>query len=357
MQIRNSFVVIFFPILIFAQEINTENDSISNTIEDIYIEKHNTQLNIKFDITNNQFNYFIPFDGEKATLETNLNLSIGFVFSYKFVSIRLGIRPDLSDSNKENKGETDFFKFKVRLLFDKWTHSFEYNYARGFYIENTEDFSLNTANFHIQFPNLTTNILIGSSHYNFNDNYSVKAIESNTEIQLKSAGTFKLGVNYSFYNITGTNKIKNESGEIINRTTYNEFSGFNTILNGGYHYTYVFHSYWFANARIYPGIGFDYYKTTFNTENRSENQNDAKILFTLSSGFSAGYNGQKYYFGVEYNYNVNSEKFDNKNFNLQPIKINFHVFLGYRFKAPKEVTRSIDRIEEKIPILKGDDEN
>jgi len=357
MHIKISFVVIFFPVLIFAQEINTENDSVSNTVEDIYIEKHNEQLNIKFDITNDQVKYFVPFEGEKATIKTNLNASLGFVFSYKFVSVRLGIRPGLSKSEKEEKGETDFFRIKVKLLFNKWTHRFEYNYTRGFYIENTKDFSLNTTNFHIQFPNLTTNILTGSSHYSFNDNYSVKAIESNTEIQLKSAGTIVLGINYSYYDISGTDVIKNDNGDVINRAEYSEFNGINAIINGGYHYTFVFYNYWFVNASIDPGIGFDFFTTSIHSENNSENKNDAKAFFALNSSFSAGYNKQKYYFGVGYNYSVNNEKFDDNTFNLQPIKNNFHVYIGYRFKAPKIVAKPIDLIEEKIPVLKKNDDD
>ena len=343
--------------MIFAQEIERNNDSISNTIENPYIEDHSEQLNIKFDVTNDQARYFIPFDGDKATIKTNLNTSLGFVFSYKFVSVRLGIRPNLSDSKKENKGETDFFRIKVKLLFDNWTHRFEYNYTRGFYIDNTDDFGLTetSSNFHVQFPNLTTNIISGSTHYNFNDNYSVKAVESNTEIQLKSVGTFILGVNYAFYDVGGTNVVKYENGDIENKLSYNEYNGFSTIINGGYHYTFVLHSYWYANLRVNPGVGFDFYKTTYHSENNSEKESNNEMFFALSSGVSAGYNGQKYYFGIEYNYAVNSEKFNDDNINLQPIKNSFHLFIGYRFKAPKQVRKPVDYIEKKVPILKDDD--
>ena len=342
--------------MIFAQETKKEKDSVSNTIDNLYIEDHNNQLNIKFDVTNDQVRYFMPYEGDKATLKTNLNASLGFVFSYKFLSVRLGVRPGLSDSKKENKGETDFFRIKVKLLFDNWTHRFEYNYTRGFYIDNTEEFELNgtNPNFHIQFPNLTTNILAGSTHYNFNDNYSVKAVESNTEIQLKSAGTFILGINYSFYDVAGTDKVKNENGEIINKTEYKEYNGFSTIFNGGYHYTFVIHNFWYINMRADPGIGLDSYKTTFYSEDSSENKNNNEVFFALGSGISTGYNGQKYYFGIEYNYAVNSEKFNDDDINLQPIKNSFHFFIGYRFKAPKQVRKPVEYIENKVPLLKDD---
>ena len=48
MNYRISYLIILFPVLIFAQEIKKEKDSISNAIKNLYIEDHNNQLNIKF---------------------------------------------------------------------------------------------------------------------------------------------------------------------------------------------------------------------------------------------------------------------------------------------------------------------
>jgi len=352
-------LILFLPILIFSQENNVEeNDSISNTNNNTFIEDHSEQLNIKFDVTNDQLSYYIPFEEDKATIKTNLNVSLGFVFSYKFLSVRLGVRPGLSDSNKENKGETDFFRIKVKLLFDKWTHRFEYNYTRGFYIENTDDFGVfdtSSSNYHVQFPYLTTNIISGSTHYNFNDNYSVKAVESNTEIQLKSVGTFLLGVSYSFYDLAGTDSIKDENGDILTKTSYNEYAGFSATLNGGYYYTFILKSYWYVNLRVNPGIAFNFYDTTYYSENSSEKKSNTEVFIALNTGVTAGYNGKKYYFGAEFNYNGNTEKFNDDKVNLIPIKNNFHIFIGYRFKAPKQVTKPVDYIEKKMPILKDGD--
>ncbi len=346
-------LVLLNTIFVYSQN-NIGNDSISTDTNNLFIEDHNKQLNIKFDVTNDQVKYFMPYEDEKATIKTNLNPSLGFVLSYKFLSVRLGIRPGLSDSKKENKGETDFFRIRLKFLFDKWTHRIEYNYTRGFYIDNTDDFGLYDSDYHIQFPNLTTNIISGSSHYKFNENYSVKAVESNTEIQLKSAGTFLVGLNYAFYDVAGTNKVKFENEDVINKTTYSEYNGFSAIVNGGYHYTFVLHNNWYVNIRANPGIGFEFYETSFYSENSVEKKKNNDIFFALSTGIAAGYNGKKYYFGVEYNYSVNSEKFSDDSINLQPIKNNFHIFIGYRFKAPKQVSKPIDLIEDKVPILKDD---
>ena len=43
--------------------------------------------------------------------------------------------------------------------------------------------------------------------------------------------------------------------------------------------------------------------------------------------------------------------------NLQASKTIFQVFVGYRFKAPKQVSKPLDYIEDKVPILKKENNN
>jgi len=346
--------ILFLPLLVYSQKEDTKTDSFSSL--NPFIKDYSNQLNIKLDITNERVSYFIPYENDKAEIRTNLNVSYGIVFSYRFLSVRLGIRPKLSESELENKGKTDRFRLRVKLLFDKWTHRLEYNYTRGFYLENTSAFEneIDNSSFKIQFPYFTTNILSGSSYYKFNANYSVKAIESNTEIQLKSAGTFLVGIDYALYFVKGTDAVKLENQGIIIRDSYNEYSGFSPIFNAGYHYTFVLHKYWYTNVYANPGVGLDFYNTkSFNT-NGYTNSNNTSLFFTFKTGISAGYNGKHIYFGGDYNYHSNSEKFDDDDITLQPIRNNFHLFFGYRFKAPKQVRQPVEFIENKVPILKKD---
>jgi hypothetical protein len=345
---------LLLPLLVYSQNEDIKTDSLSSL--NPFIQDHSNQLNIKLDVTNEQINYFMPYDGTKAEIRSNLTVSYGIVFSYRFLSVRLGIRPKLSESELENKGKTDRFRLRVKLLFDKWTHRLGYNYTRGFFIENTSEFNneIENPNFKIQFPYLTTNILSGSSHYKFNDNYSVKAIESNTEIQLKSAGTFLAGIDYALYFLKGADDVKLEDQVITNRDLYSEYSGFSPIFNAGYHYTFVIHKYWYANAYANPGLGIDFYNTKFYNNNESTSSASTTMFLTFKTGISAGYNGEQIYYGGEYNYGINSEKYDIDDAVLQPIKNSFHLFFGYRFKAPKQLRKPVEYIENKVPVLKKD---
>jgi hypothetical protein len=322
-----------------------------------FIEKYHQQLNINFEVSNERNNYFVPLEDGQAKVKSNLNIRYAFVFSYKFLSVRLGFRPPVSDEEKQNKGDSKSFRLRVKLLFDKWSHQLEYNRNEGYYVGNSDDFNFNTENenFHIQLPNLTTNIFQGVSLYKFNDNFSVRAVESQTEIQIKSAGTFMPGLVYKYYNIKGTQEIKIAPGETINRENYNEVFGFDFTANAGYYYTFVFHKYLFAHTYVNPGIGIDFYNSSSYSQAGTDNINGTDVFFVFNTGASIGYNGKKIFAGAAYDYTYASEKFHSNGIQIQPSKDQFHVYLGYRFRAPKQVRKPIEKIENIVPILKEDE--
>lgn len=339
--------------ILYAQDV--AKDTIDDDDTNIYIEDYRKRFNVKFDVSNDVISYRFPQEQVELKIKPNLNIKYAFVLSYKFASIRLGIRPRVSEEDKKNKGDSKSFRILFKLLFDNWSHYFEYNYDKGYYIENTEDFvsdiSISSSDFRIQFPNLNTNIFSGSTTYRFNKNYSVRAIESQTEIQIKSAGSFMPGILYSFYSIKGTDKILFPEDNVIIRENYNDINGFNAILNAGYYYTFVFHKNWFANANLNPGLGMDFYKTTKHSPDGINENNYNDFFYSLQSGVGLGYNGSKFFFGANYANRISSEKSNADKIQLQVSKNSFHIYLGYRFKAPKSVQKSVDLIEEKIPIL------
>lgn len=348
------YIILFLSItpILRAQD-DIKKDSVESNSKKFYIEDHKKQFNVKFDVSNDVISYKMPQEEVELNIKPNLYLKYAFVLSYKFASITLGIRPRISDESKKNKGESSSFRIHFKLLFDYWSHNFEYIHNEGYYIVNTEDFTpeIPKSDFRIQFPNLTTDIFTGSSLYKFNENYSVRAIESQTEIQIKSAGSFMPGITYSYYSLRGTDKILLSEDNITVRENYSDIKGFNFNLNVGYYYTFVYRTHWFANAYLTPGFVIDFYKTTNHTpmEISSKSLND--VSFNLSSGIGAGYNGDKIFFGANYAKRVSSEKFDENSIQLQIFKNSFHIYLGYRFRAPKPVRKSVDLIEEKVPIL------
>ncbi len=351
MKFNSILLLLLFTTPTIAQKNDVIKDSLPKNKTNLYIEDHKKQLNIKFDISNDVENYHMSFDANSVNIAPNQNIRYALDFNYKFASVRLGIRAPISNSQKEDKGDTYVFRFKIKLLFDKWSHQFEYNYVRGYYIKNSENLFKNDFKNHIQFPRLKTYIFSGSTAYKFNNKFSLRAISSQTEIQVKSVGSFMPSVNYWIYNITGTHKFINTNGELIERENYNNFKGFTTVLNMGYYYTFVYKKYWYAHAYISPGAGIDFYQVKAHYQDRIYINNFNNLVLSLQSGVALGYNSKKYYFGLVYNNSSTNKKNYTDEFHFNTSRNVFHVFLGYRFKAPKLVKRPIDQIQEMVPIL------
>ena len=353
--------ILFFcsPFFLLAQEYSSVFDSIAKSEQNEYILKYHKQLNIKFDISNDVNNYYIPYEGTSANFVPNINIRYGLDFSYKFVSIRLGIRPKVSDKSKEDKGESDNFRMKIKFLFNSWSHLLEYNLIKGYYVKNSDAIldldDLESG--YVQFPDLKTNIISGTSAYKFNKNYSVRAIQSQTEIQIKSAGTFMPSIDYWFYQIDGLKKTIYPNGEIVLRENYNAFQGVNLILNAGYYYTYVYKKNWYASAYAIPGLGMDFYEETRYFQDSSSDRNISEIVLSFQTGVAIGYSSDRYFFGLAGGNRTTNEKFSTEEIQFHTSKNTFHIFLGYRFKAPKTISKPIDTIEKKVPLLNIENSN
>ena len=144
-----------------------------------------------------------------------------------------------------------------------------------------------------------------------------------------------------------------KDGEEVKRTSYIESSGFDAIVNLGYYYTFVYKK-WYANVFAISGIGVDFNKTTSYTPSGSTKQNYQDLVLSLNGGVGLGFNGEKIFYGAAITERYTDEKYNENKIQFNTSKNSFFVFFGYRFKAPKQIAKPIDDLEEKIPILKKD---
>ena len=358
------FLTMFFYLsLLFSQEEKVVMDTLQNskvdTLQlserDLFIGDYSNRLNIKFEVSNEVKDYLFPINDNTAFLAPNIGIRYALVFSYRFLSVRIGIRSNPSKENQESKGETDLFQFKIKLLFDYWSHRFEYSRTEGYYVDNSDDIfdPIADGDNYIQFPDLTTKVFSGVTAYKFNPNYSIKATENQTEIQLKSAGSFIPSVDYWIYKFDGADNFLDGEGNLQTRDLYRDFLGFNVVLNAGYYYNFVLKK-WYANIFAAPGAGIDIYKETINTPSGSNDENRTDFVFSIQSGVGIGYNSDKYFFGANYLNRYTDEKNQDAGLQIQTIKNSFFVFFGYRFRAPKAISKPVKYIERKVPVLDHD---
>lgn len=335
-----------------AQEQEIKKDQPADSVYNAYIIDYKKRFNVKLEVSNDIATYDIVNDDLELALKPNLNLRYAVVFSYKFLSVRLGIRPKISDEQKEEKGGSDTFRLRFQLLFDNWNHVLQYGIDKGYYISNTADFIDTDSKIRLQFPEMSSNVLFGASSYKFNKNYSMRAFQSQTEIQIKSAGSFMPGISYNFYSLTGTGVVKDLNGDRILRDFYNEYQGMNFALMAGYYYTFVLKKHWFINAYGVPSAGIDLYNVNLYDPQGQTKRSFSDFFLALNYGFGGGYNGDKFFFGTEFKRRLTNEKFNSNKIRITPMQNEFSVYFGYRFKAPKTISKPVDMIEDKVPILK-----
>ena len=82
--------------MLYGQDQESISDSLSVGTINEFIEDHKTQLNVKLEVSNDINAFSIYDDKNELILKPNLNLRYGVVFSYKFLSVRLGLRPRIS---------------------------------------------------------------------------------------------------------------------------------------------------------------------------------------------------------------------------------------------------------------------
>ncbi len=223
-------ITLLLPLALLAQETEEFKDSISDSPQNEFIIDYKKRFNVKLELGNDVSSFDVFDDDIEINLKPNLNLRYAVVLSYKFLSVRIGIRPKISDEKKEERGDSNTFRLRFKLLFDKWNYAFEYNSDEGYYVTNTSDFTDQQNANYIQFPDLKSHTFFATASYKFNENYSLRAIESQTEIQTKSAGSFMPGVSFVYYSIAGTQRVKDVDGSILERDHYNEYNGVNVSL-------------------------------------------------------------------------------------------------------------------------------
>ena len=99
--------------------------------------------------------------------------------------------PTLFGNDDTSKGETTTRSFSKALNFDKWSFSFDYNRYKGHYLANSATGAPIPSNQdYVLFPNfIATNTRLDIA-YLTNSIFSLKALTSLTERQLKSSGSF-----------------------------------------------------------------------------------------------------------------------------------------------------------------------
>ncbi len=300
-------------------------------------------LNLKIDLHGNNEWYEVNGDESYNDLRPNVALQTRLSVNYKFLSASIGFAPGFIPGNKDNdlKGKTQRRNFGLGLNFKHWQNQFLFGQSRGYYLKNSEDFLPNweegTTPF-IQFPDLRVTFFRGGHTYKTNPDFSFKAVSTQTEIQLRSAGSFLPGIQYSYYDI-------DNSSDDPAQTSSQRSNNYEGLLTVGYIHTFVLNKAWYFSAGASAAGGITYTRLLTRLPDGDYVSDYSNGLVKGYGACGLGYNSKRLFFGLEVNAFKSFSKQNSTTVTHTRTNAFFQVFAGYRLEAPGFLQKAVAEAE------------
>jgi len=331
-----TFMLIVFSIAVIKIGVAQETDSINSRSE--YVEQHQQDLSLKLALTDKIESFIVHDNNWEYMLEPNTDLKMKLFFHYRFISFSVAFAPHYLPGNNDNaeKGKSEIFDLATTIYLEKWVQRLSYSKISGFYAENPY-YVPNQTDRYISFPELHYKNFSGYTAYKFNTNYSLMALENQLERQIKSAGSLMPILVYRYYTLD--NKI-----ELTEKNSSQKSYNFEVNLSLGYFHTFVINQNFYAATGAAAGGGIIYSKFLTRFYNKTYVNKSNFPIFRSEAYAALGFNSKRFFAGVQmsgYLENYNQVKGSNA---ITHEGLDVQVFAGYRFEAPKFLSRKIDRI-------------
>ncbi|MCB0795049.1 MAG: DUF4421 family protein [Flavobacteriales bacterium] len=280
--------------------------------------------------------YRIKQNGELAN---SLSMHYRFLtFSYTFV-------PKFIPGNvdDERKGNSSSSLFHMDLIFSRLVQELSYDRTRGFYLVNTDEYVPDwdpDQDAFIRFPDLVVQEVKGFTGYKFDRRLSLQALASQTQVQLRSAGSFFPGLNYRYYKIEDRTPL---TGNNSTQTSDN----IEVLLVPGYVHTFVFAKRCYASIAAFFGGGVIHTDLLTRQPTGDLRTRSSNVMGRGEVRSALGYNREHFFAGGRIRWSDQWFDQDGQNAVIQHEQLVFEVFLGFRIKAPGFMRSSVDMIERK----------
>jgi len=318
--------------LLFPLATHAHLDTSGNIRENGWIERMDQYVGLKLSVNNaiETFHLKVESDDYRIDLYPNTKTLARLHFNYRFVSFSVKFAPAFLPGNgdESSKGRTRNFGMGAGLNFRHWFHHLSFSRTKGYFINNSGDFPAYVQGGpFLQLPDLVVTNFEGITGYSFNPKFSVRSLTTQTERQLKSAGSFIPSLIARYY------IVNNKDG---NATSTQRSDNIEILLGAGYHYTLVVKNNFYCSLGATPGIGYIFTKLTtrFPQSDDIVSHSNAPVVRFDGRG-AIGYNGRSFFAGGIVN--VSGMSFEQRgttaiNTNSQA---SYQVFVGMRINAPR----------------------
>lgn len=284
--------------------------------------------------------------GNKLTFAPNIQYNLGFSISSRWITFiyKRGIK--LYSNDIENKGETIYRDYQLSLYLRKFSTDFILQNYSGFYIKNSRDYSSYLSEkpyairsdvnaFHI---GTSSNYILNYKKFSYSNSFAF------VEQQKKSAGSFLIGIYYSYFDAEGI-------PSLISSPFQSSFDTLSLIRKGhsqnfgvniGYIHTLVFLKKCYVTASFVQGFGGE--KINYTRDDNSEFHVSTYGAGKLNVRLATGYNSERYFIGAMavFDYFLLREK-TNSTIDYSFGKFMFSI--GYRFSILKKERKILRKLK------------
>lgn len=318
---------------IWAQE-----DSLKVKKEEGWIEKMNDKIGLDISLNNSYETFEVKTETTKFILYPNTATNLRFNLNYRFISLGIQFTPDFLPGNGDDnlKGNTKSFQFRTSLIFKHWFTDLSYSKVKGYYLKNSSDFAtISPGEPYIQFPDLNYKSYAITAGYSSNSKFSFRSLMSQTERQLRSAGSFIPAINLRYY-------IVDDKSDGMSTQKSNNFE---SSIGPGYAYTFVSKEKYYLSLGVRGSLGYQNTKLTTRQPGGNIITNQDNFIFRWDANAGLGYNGKRFYAGAYTTISGAEHRQENTTARNFETRLFYHLFLGIRFSAPKYLERQTDKVE------------
>ena len=306
-------------------------------IDSTFIDPLTHQFQLKFYGVNNYNQITLNNTESKDFLNYNANITpvFGVGVKIKGITVQSSFWKPFKEQDLANKGASNYRDIQIFLSNKKVQYDINFQYLKGYYLSNSNSIfdTLKSNSFNYLRPDLRVYGFRFNPTYNIlSKKYSFKAAFSESERQLKSAGSPLCAFGIDFNRIKGDSLILPSIFEdyfdknfgFISSSSYNLHTGF------GYAYTFVFLKNCFFSLAIVPQLNLQV--VSFDRQNLGIETN---VRFgVLGQGrASLVINTKKLYLGISLVYNsVPNGKLGNVNYNYNYGILKASVIHRFTFK-------------------------
>ncbi|MBU2915165.1 DUF4421 family protein [Reichenbachiella agariperforans] len=313
-----------------------------------YITDHFDQVSLRW-VTTLQPAYMLLHDdstGASIKYKPNQSIKMGFAFSIDRVLFNFAFNLPFLSKDEERYGKTSGIGIQSNLFLRKYVFDLVYQNYKGFYISNPQTYIPGySARNYPQRPDINSVNVGGAVIYIFNNQkFSYKAAFTQTERQIKNAGSWVTGGYFNYFSLSADSTVV--PSRLVGQDYSHDLrhSDFYTMgISGGYGYSLVFLKHMFLTSTLTLGLGAEVEKAHATDLRKGYNKTTLDDFLALK--VALGYNGKKYIAGISAFTTYTGILKEEDSYVLRNIN-NFKIYIGMRFAEPKFLTKPVNKIDD-----------